>query len=203
MVAAAEARLVTGETSAARALLDRAAPELPDPVVSARARRLGGDILFAAGESAAATSVLAEAARMVAPYDARPAMPCWTRSRQASLSQHGAGTAEVVQALRSAPGVTDSQATTGDLLLDGFAAVAERRFAEARLLRQAVGAVTGGQPVPGDAPQRFLAFRLAATELDDSAWRELAGQWVARARDQGALAALVVGPRVPGVQPAG
>ncbi len=196
LVAAAEARLVTGETSAARALLDRAAPELPDPVVSARARRLGGDILFAAGESAAATSVLLEAARMVAPYDARPARDALLDAFAAGLSsQHGAGTAEVVQALRSAPGVTDSQATTGDLLLDGFAAVAERRFAEgARLLRQAVGAVTGGQPVPGDAPQRFLAFRLAATELyDDSAWRELAGQWVARARDQGALAALVVG----------
>jgi DNA-binding CsgD family transcriptional regulator len=48
--------------------------------------------------------------------------------------------------------------------------------------------------VPGDAPQRFLAFRLAVTELyDDSAWRELAGQWVARARDQGALAATVIG----------
>ena len=48
--------------------------------------------------------------------------------------------------------------------------------------------------MPGDAPQRFLAFRLAATELyDDSAWRELADRWVARARDQGALAATVVG----------
>ena len=58
LVAAAEARLVAGESSAARALLNRAAPDLPDPVVSARARRLEGDILFAAGESAAATSVL-------------------------------------------------------------------------------------------------------------------------------------------------
>jgi DNA-binding CsgD family transcriptional regulator len=73
--------------------------------------------------------------------------------------------------------------------------VTERRFGVASgLLRQAIAAVTGGQPVPGDAPQRFLAFRLAATELyDDSAWRELADQWVARARDQGALAAMVVG----------
>ena len=164
--------------------------------MSARARRLEGDILFAAGESAEATSVLLEAARMVAPYDARLARDTLLEAFAAQLSsRHVAGTAEVVQALRSAPGVTESQATTGDLLLDGFAAVAERRFAAgAGLLRQAVDAVTGGQPVPGDAPQRFLAFRLAATELyDDSAWRELAGQWVARARDQGALAAMVVG----------
>jgi DNA-binding CsgD family transcriptional regulator len=110
-------------------------------------------------------------------------------------SRDTAGTAEVTHALKSAPAITESQATTGDLLLDGFAALAERRFpAAAGLLRQAVGAVTGGGPVPGDAPQRFLAFRLAASELyDDPAWRELAAQWVARARDQGALAAMVVG----------
>src|SRR6202030_1443100 len=43
---------------------------------------------------------------------------------------------------------------------------AEGRLAPgAGLLRQAVVAVTGGQPVPGDAPQRFLAFPLAATAL--------------------------------------
>ena len=54
--------------------------------------------------------------------------------------------------------------------------------------------MAGGQPLPGDAEQRFLSFRLAAAELyDDSAWRELAALWVARARDQGALAATVIG----------
>ncbi len=195
LVAAAGARLAAGETPAARALLDRAAPDLPDPVVSARARRLEGDILFAAGEPAAATSVLLEAARMVAPYDARLARDTLLEAFAAQLSSRAAGTAEVLQAVRSAPGVTESPATAGDLLLDGFAAVAERRFAVGSgLLRQAVAAVTGGQPVPGDAPQRFLAFRLAVTELyDDSAWRELAGQWVARARARGALAAMVAG----------
>jgi DNA-binding CsgD family transcriptional regulator len=196
LVAAAEARLMTGDTSAARALLGRAAPDLPDPVVRARARRLEGEILFAAGESAAATSVLLEAARMVTPYDLRLARDTLLESFAAQLSnpQAGAG-AEVVRAIRSAPAITQSPATMVDLLLDGFAAVAGRRFdAAATLLRQAVSAVTGGQPVPGDAPQRFLAFRLAATELyDDFAWRELAGQWVARARDEGGLAAMVIG----------
>jgi DNA-binding CsgD family transcriptional regulator len=196
LVAAAEARLTTGETSAARALLDCAAPDLPDPVVRARARRLEGEILFAAGELAAATSVLLEAARMVTPYDARLARDTLLESFAGQLFRGQAvGGAEVVQAIRSAPGITESRATTVDLLLDGFAAVAERRFAAAaRLLREAVGAVTGGQPLPGDAEQRFLAFRLAAAELyDDSAWRELAGRWVARTRDQGALAATVIG----------
>ena len=87
---------MTGETSAARALLDRAAPDLPDPVVRARARRLEGDILFAAGESAAATSVLLEAARMAAPHDARLARDTLLEAFAAQLSsRHAAGTAEV------------------------------------------------------------------------------------------------------------
>jgi DNA-binding CsgD family transcriptional regulator/tetratricopeptide (TPR) repeat protein len=196
LLTAAEARLVAGETSAARSLLDRAAPDLPDPVMSARARRLEGGILFAAGESATATSVLLEAARMIGPHDARLARDTLLEGFAAQLSsQRAAGTTEFLQAVRSAPGVTPSQATAGDLLLDGFAAVAERRFTVGSgLLRQAVGTVLDGQPVPYDTPQRFLAFRLAASQLyDDATWRELAGQWVVRARDQGALGILVVG----------
>jgi DNA-binding CsgD family transcriptional regulator len=196
LVAAAEARLVAGDMSAARALLDRAAPDLPDPVVRARARRLEGDILFATGKSAAATAVLLEAARMIGPHDERLARDTLLGAFAAQLSSQSApGAAEVLQVLRSVPGITESQATPGDLLLDGFAAVAERRFpVGSGLLRQAVVALTRSQPVPDDIAQRILAFRLAATELyDDSAWRELAGQWVVRSRDQGALAAMVPG----------
>ena len=195
LVAAAEARLVAGETSAARALLDRVTPDVPDPVVHARARRLEGDILFAAGEPAA-TSVLLEAARMTMPHDARPARDTLLEAFAAQLSgRRTAETAEVLQAIRSAPAVTGSEPTPGDLLVDGLAALAERRFeAAARLLRQAVAAVTAGQPVPCDAPQRFLAFRLGAGELyDDSAWHELADRWVARARDLGAVPTIVGG----------
>jgi DNA-binding CsgD family transcriptional regulator len=196
LVDAAEARLAAGETSAARALLDRAAPDLTDPLANAQARRLEGDILFAAGKPATATSVLLEAARMIEPHDARQARNTLLEAFAAQfVSERAAGTAEVLQAQRSVPRITGSQATAGDLLLDGFAALAERRYtAGSGLLREAVAAVTGGHPMPDDAPQRFLAFRLAATELyDDSAWREVAGRWVERARDRSALPAMVAG----------
>jgi DNA-binding CsgD family transcriptional regulator/tetratricopeptide (TPR) repeat protein len=196
LVSAAEARLMTGETSAARALLDAATPRLTDPVERARARRLEGEILFAAGDAAVATSVLLEAARMVTPHDARVARDTLLEALAAQLSsRQAAGNTDVVQAIQSAPRITESAVTTVDLLLDGFAALAEGRFEPAATaLRQAVDSVTGGQPLPADAPRRFLAFRLAASELyDDRAWRELAGQWVARGRDEGALAATVVG----------
>jgi len=194
LVAAAEARLVAGETPAARALLNRAAPAVPD-AVRARARRLEGDILFADGDPAAAV-VLLEAARMIMPGDVRAARDALLEAFAAQLSSRStAETAEILRTLRSAPAIAGSPAGPGDLLLDGLAALAGRRFAVAAgLLRQAVAAVTAGQPVPGDAPQRFLAFRLGAAELyDDSAWRELAGRWVAGARDRGAVAGLAVG----------
>src|SRR6185437_567764 len=195
LVAAAEARLAAGEMSAARALLDRATPDVPDPIVSAQTKRLEGGILFAAGEPTAISALL-EAARMTGSNDARLARDTLLEAFAAQLvGWNAAETAEVMQAIRSAPAVTGSPAIPADQLLDGLAALAERRFgAGARLLRQAVAAVTGGQPVPGDAPQRFLAFRLAAADLyDDSSWRELVDQWVPRARDQGAVAAMVVG----------
>ena len=196
LVAAAEARLAGGETCAARALLDRVAPGSPDPVVRARATRLEGAILFSAGEPAAATSALLEAARMMGPSDARVARDILLEAFAAQLWRgRAAETAEILPAFRSLPRAAQSPAAAGDLLLDGFAAVADGRYAAgARLLRQAVVAVTSGQPVPGDAPQRFLAFRLATAELyDGSAWRDLADGWVARARDRGALAAVVAG----------
>jgi DNA-binding CsgD family transcriptional regulator/tetratricopeptide (TPR) repeat protein len=196
LVAAAEARLVGGETCAARGLLDRVAPGSPDPVVRARATRLEGAILFSAGEPAAATSALLVAARTMGPIDARVASDILLEAFAAQLWRGRATeTAEILHAFRSLPKATQSPAAPGDLLLDGFAAMADGRYAAgARLLRQAVVAVTSGQAVPGDAPQRFLAFRLATAELyDGSAWRDLADGWVARARDRGALAAVVAG----------
>jgi DNA-binding CsgD family transcriptional regulator len=196
LVAAAEARLVAGETSAARALLDRAVPDSPDPVVRARARRLEGAILFAAGKPAEAAAALLAAARTIGPSDARQARDVLLEALAAQLwGGQDTAAGDIPRVLRSVPRAPQSPATAGDLLLDGFAAVAEGRLGPgAGLLRQAVVAVTDGQPVPGDAPQRFLAFRLAATELyDDSAWRELADGWVARTRDRGAFAATVVG----------
>jgi DNA-binding CsgD family transcriptional regulator/tetratricopeptide (TPR) repeat protein len=196
LVGAAEARLAVGETSAAQALLDRAAPDLTDSPTSAQARRLEGDILFAMGQPITATAVLLEAARMIEPDDARQARDTLLEAFAAQLvSGRAAGTAKDLRALRSAPRIAESHASAGDLLLDGFAAMAERHYTTGSgLLREAVAAVSGGGPMPDDAPQRFLAFRLAATELyDDSVWREAAGRWVARARDRGALAAVVAG----------
>ena len=192
---AAEARLVAGEAPAARVLLEQAAPHLLDPLARAKARRLEGLTLYAAGELPEATSVLLDAARMIEPYDTSLARDTLLDAFGAAQfsGQFGAATAEVLRAVRSAPRATATQATLAGLLLDGFAAVGEHRYqAGFEFLRQAIAPLTGGQPLPDDA-QRFMGLSMAASLLyDDSAWHELEHRWVAYLRARGALAALLV-----------
>ena len=178
MLAAAEDRLVAGEAPAARALLGLAVPRLADALARARARRLEGRSLYAAGQMPEATSVLLDAARMLQPFDARLARDTLLDAFSAAQfsGQPGAGMAEFVHAVRSAPKVADSQATVADLLLDGFAAVGERRYdAGAAFLRRAIAPLASDQPIPDDATPYVTAIALAAILLyDDSpgtSWR--------------------------------
>ena len=69
LLEAAETRLVAGEAAAARVLLERAAPNLDDPLARAKARRLEGLTMSAAGELPEAASVLLDAAQMIEPFD--------------------------------------------------------------------------------------------------------------------------------------
>ena len=197
MLAAAEDRLVAGEAPAARVLLSMAAPLLVDELVGARARRLEGRSLYAAGQMPEATSVLLDAARMLQPFDIRLARDTLLDAFPAAQfsGQPGAGMAEFVHAVRSAPKVADSQATMADLLLKGFAALGERRYqAGATLLRRALAPLASDQPIPDDALPHITAIVFAAILLyDDSARYQLEKRWVAELRDRGALAALLVG----------
>ena len=101
--------------------------------------------------------------------------------------------AEFLQAVRSAPKVADSRATLADLLLDGFAAVGERRYAAgAPLLRRAIAPLAAGQPIPDDALPHLMAVGQAAGLLyDDLARYQMEKRWVAELRDRGAIAALL------------
>src|SRR5258705_4356806 len=101
--------------------------------------------------------------------------------------------AEFLDAVRSAPKVADSRATLADLLLDGFAAVGERRYtAGAALLRQAIVPLAAGQPIPDDALPHLMAVGQAAGLLyDDSARYQMEKRWVAELRARGAIAALL------------
>jgi DNA-binding CsgD family transcriptional regulator len=196
LLEAAETRLVAGEAGVARVLLERAAPHLGDALARARARRLEGLTLNAAGQLSEATSVLLDAAQMLEPFDAHLARDTLLEAfLAAQLSdQSEAATARVLQAARSAPKVTDAQATLADLLLDGFAAVGERRYAAgAALLRRAIAPTVTAPALPEEALRHFMAVSMVESLLyDESAWDELEHRWVDELRGRGALAALVV-----------
>jgi DNA-binding CsgD family transcriptional regulator len=195
MLAAAENRLAAGEAPAARALLSLAAPQLADVLARARARRLEGQSLYAAGQMPEATSVLLDAAEMVQSFELRLArdtlLDAWGAAQFSG--QPGAGMAEFLRAVRSVPTVADARATTADLLLDGFAAVGERRDeAGAALLRRAITPLFAGQSMADEALPHLMAMAMAAGMLyDDSARHQMEKRWVGELRDRGAIAALL------------
>jgi DNA-binding CsgD family transcriptional regulator len=195
MLAAAENRLAAGEAPAARALLGLVAPRPADVLTRARARRLEGLSLYGAGQMPEATSVLLDAARMLQPSETRLARDTLLGAFTAAQfsGQPGAGMAEFLRTVQLVPKVADSRATVVDLLLDGFAAVGERRYAAgAALLRRAIEPLATGQPIPDDALPHIMAVVQAAGLLyDDLARYQMEKRWVAELRDRGAIAALV------------
>jgi DNA-binding CsgD family transcriptional regulator len=196
LLEAAETRLVAGEAAVAQMLLERAAPQLGDPLARAKARRLEGLTLNAQGRLPEATSVLLDAAQMIEPFDTHLARDTLLEAFLAAQfsGQSEAVTAGVLLAVRSVPKVATAQATLADLLLDGFAAVGERRYEEgATLLRRAIAPMVSAQALPEEALQHFMAVSMVESLLyDESAWDELEHRWVEELRGRGALAALVV-----------
>jgi DNA-binding CsgD family transcriptional regulator len=196
LLTAAEMRLMSGDGAAAGTLLDQAAPHLGVPLAIAKARRLEGLTRYAAGQMPEATALLLDAARMTARSDAR-------LTRDTLLDAFGAAqwsgpsteaTAEVLTAIEQAPRAAAARATTADLLLDGFAAVGERRYEDGfGLLRRAIAPLTGTEPLPDDVLQRFPAVLTAASLLLDWPARQaLEQRWTEELRRRGALAAMLV-----------
>ena len=133
---------------------------------------------------------------MIAPHDSRLArdtllQAVWTAHR---AGRFGVGMAEALRAARATPRPQGSPATVGDLLLDGLAALAGHHDeGGARLLRRALGSLTGDQPIPDDVLAIFMVVCFAALALyDDVAWHDLNRRWVAQARERGAVTALLL-----------
>jgi DNA-binding CsgD family transcriptional regulator len=193
---AAEARFMAGEAAVVHELLRVAVPGLVDPVARAKARRLEGLTLHAAGEPAAAATVLLDAADMFAPNDGRLARDTLLDALVADYFSVPSGPARARALHRASPlpPVRQGPSSLADLLLDGFAATGEQRYeAGIALLRQATTPLRSNQPLPDDLLRVFLPMSMAASLLlDDSAWHELEDRWVGELRGRGALAALLV-----------
>ncbi len=192
-LATAEARLNAGDPGAAAALAERAGPYLVDPLARSRAKRLRGAVRIVLGKPAEASPILLDAARELQPLDPGQAWNTLLEAFEAALAAgrfaRGAGTAEVLQAVRTRPCSQDSRASVASLALDGFAALAEHKDkAGVARLRQAIAAAA--QQAPGSEHLRFVFFApLAAYEiLDDAALHASCARAVAQARSHGSPA---------------
>ena len=198
LLAAAEAALIAGQPGRAGALLEEATPRLGGPLVRAQARRLHGTIRFALGHADEAAPVLLEAARALAPADARGArealLEAVTVALYAGWSASKAVLSEIARAARATPTAAGSQASATDLLLDGFAARATAGYPTAApLFRRAVAMLRAGDLSPQEGLRLSWLGCFAAAELfDDQAQHAIASRWVQLARDYGALTALPV-----------
>jgi len=198
LLAAAQAALTAGQPVRASALLDKAMPQLGDPLARAQARRLQGLIRLALGQSDEAAPVLLAAAHAFAPIDVRMARETLLEALEAALytgwSASRAVLLEIAGAARALPGPARSEASAADLLLDGFAARAADGYpASVPLLRRGVAKLRAG----GLSPQEGLRLPplgcFAAADLfDDQAQHALALRFVQLARDHGALTVLPV-----------
>src|SRR4051794_5126652 len=201
LVGAARAHLYSGNPARAQVMLDRAAPGLGGAVVRARAEQARAAIYSYRYRMAEVPAMLLGALAEAGSVDEQLTRDLlWEAMRTAALSRQsmvGTTLADVARAALRAlaelgPGPDDS-----DRLLRAFAVrIAEGYPAACGLLRDAVTAMTGNDPVRADAGGRVLFAVLAADELwDDSGRRTLLDRVMAFDREHGDLNELSLAQR--------
>ena len=189
LLVAADADLAAGALSKADTLLSQLTPKLLDDEQRAEAQRLRGTLALARGDKGSSSTLLIEAARVLAPFDLRKArdtcLDAFATAMFAGRLASDRGMREAVECARSMPEPT--QTTAADVLLDAFATlVDEGSAAAAPVLRRGVG--LAGES--GDLRAIGPAFQAAFELWDDEALHTLAQRRVDLARGSGAFVAL-------------
>jgi len=189
LLVAADADLAAGALSKADTLLSQLTPKLLDDEQRAEAQRLRGTLALARGDKGSSSTLLIEAARVLAPFDLRKArdtcLDALATAMFAGRLASDRGMREAVECARSMPEPT--QTTAADVLLDAFATlVDEGSAAAAPVLRRGVG--LAGES--GDLRATGPAFQAAFELWDDEALHTLAQRRVDLARGSGAFVAL-------------
>jgi DNA-binding CsgD family transcriptional regulator len=186
---AAQAKLEAGAPDAALSLLALVDGAATDGLRRACAERLRGRIAFASNRGIDAARLLLAAARRFEALDARLARDTYLDALQAAMvaCTLGDGLAHVARAARAAPG-PPGPPTPADRLLDGIAVLfSDGHAAAAPLLRRVLA------ETPDETWARWPWFVAAiAWELwDVSSYRAIAARQVDRARQGGAVTALL------------
>ncbi|MGZ4403426.1 MAG: AAA family ATPase, partial [Gaiellaceae bacterium] len=189
LLVAAEADLAAGALSKAETLLSQVTPKLLDDKQHAEAQRLRGTLALARGDDGGSSTLLIEAARVLAPFDLRQArdtcLDALATAMFAGRLASDGGMREAVECARSMP--TPTQTTAADVLLDAFATlVDEGSAAAAPALRRGVGLAGESDNLRAIGPAFQAAFEL----WDDEALHTLAQRRVDLARGSGSFVAL-------------
>jgi DNA-binding CsgD family transcriptional regulator len=202
-LAAAQAKFNAGSADAAYALLATAAAGPLDALQQARLERLRARLAFSWTRGSDAPALLLDAARRLAPLDARQARETYLEATEAAIFAGRLGSSsellEVAAAARNAPSAPHPPRAI-DVLLDGLAArLTDGYSAGLAPLRSAVQALEQDQAQLAEDDMLWywlwvecsLTPEPVATEVwDDRAWNKLASRAVGIARDAGAFTAL-------------
>jgi DNA-binding CsgD family transcriptional regulator len=199
-LAAAQAKYQAGAPEAAANLLARAevqGPGPPDEFLRARVSLLRGQMAFASGHSADASTLLLHTARLFERADPRLARETYLDALAAATFvgrlPDPVGLPEIAAAARAAPAAPHPP-RAADLLLDGLATVITDGYqAGAALLHRAVSAFRGGDvAVEDEIRWFFIACRSAHDVWDDDGWHELSARHLQLTRSLGALGVLPI-----------
>jgi DNA-binding CsgD family transcriptional regulator len=190
-VALADAELISGHPETARDMITDALPRLADDHQRGLAKRLNGAILFATGDAAAAADALEEASQALAP-DGRAARDTILEATRAAIWAGPAQARKIISAARSLPGLTGSEPTVSDLLLEGWQARLTGGYSQAVApLRAAVEALRADDLDPATGLQWFeMGIAATGSLWDDQGLIDLAGRFAHVARTLGALTEL-------------
>ena len=196
-LAAATASLHAGALSQAQSLVAESAAEVVDDLQQARVERLNGQIEAALRPRGEAALRLLEAARRLEPLDPALARDTyleawWPAILTGRFAVPGGTLIDVCRAALAAPWPPITRPS--DLLLEGLAtAVIHGRTAAAPALRSIVEMSLTNQ-VPEEDWVNWARFATSAAYLlwDYDSWAELSARQIARARESGALASLVL-----------
>jgi hypothetical protein len=204
-LAAAQAKFSAGSADVAYALLAAAAAGPLDVLQQARLERLRARLAYSWTRGSDAPDLLLDAARRLAPLDARQARDTYLEAIEAAIIAgrlgSSGGLSEVAAAAGNAPSAPRPPRAT-DILLDGLTArLTDGYKAGIGPLRKAVQALTRLQAEPAEDDMLWYLLwvecsltpePIAPEVWDDRAWDELATRAVEAARDAGAVTALPV-----------
>jgi len=203
-LAAASASVQAGAFDTARTLLTIARDGPTDELQRAQTDLISAQMAFASSRGNEATLLLLAAAQRLLPLNLRFArqtyLDAFSAAQFVARLNDGVGTAEVAQAVRSAPRPPDDELSLGDLLLDAFVALTDDYAAAVPVGRNAL---TRLRRDPNSAREnlRWLwqGCVLALELWDDQSAYALSDHHLQMARRAGALSELPLafGSRTP------